>query len=86
MTLVEEDGALTHVDWRAWAEDGAGDESPLLAEAARQLAAYFEGRLTRFDLPFAPRASKAQREFCAALSAIPYGETRTYGEMAAALG
>lgn len=53
----------------------------LLAEAADQLQAYFQGRLTRFDLPMdwgAGLHEKVRR----AMAAIPYGATRSYGEIA----
>lgn len=77
------DGAVTRAGWGDAEETG---DDPLVAEALAQLAAYFDRRLTRFDLPLAPRVDPAQATFMAALSAIPYGETRTYGEMAKALG
>jgi hypothetical protein len=48
MTLYEAGGALTRLNWGA--EPGEG--SPILAEAARQPAGYFEGTLRSFDLPF----------------------------------
>ena len=82
LTVTEAEGAITRLRWGG---QGA-DATPLLAEAARQLAAYFDRRLTSFDLPLAPQVAPAQRAFLAALSAIPYGETRTYGEIAKALG
>jgi methylated-DNA-[protein]-cysteine S-methyltransferase len=65
-----------------WSDAPAGNGSPLLAEAARQLALYFAGQLTRFDLPLAPGGSAFDRRVWAAMQAIPYGETRTYGELA----
>ncbi|NNF92729.1 MAG: methylated-DNA--[protein]-cysteine S-methyltransferase [Boseongicola sp.] len=82
ITLTKEDGAITRLDWAA----GGTDKTPLLVEAARQLTAYFEGRLTRFSLPLAPKGSPSLRRFLDALSDIPYGETKTYGEMAQTLG
>ena len=82
LTLTEEAGALTRLTWGT----GGTDETPLLTEAARQLAAYFDGGLRRFDLPLAPKATPSQRRFLDALLAIPYGETRTYGEIAKQLG
>ena len=81
LTLFEADGAIARLRWQG----GAADHTPLLDEAAAQLAAYFEGRLRVFDLPLAPEGPAMQRRFCAAMAAIPYGETRTYGEMAGAL-
>lgn len=82
ITLVEESGAIVALNW-----DGEGvDETPVLVEGHRQLAAYFAGELTEFDLPLAPRVSERQREFLDALIAIPFGETLTYGEIAKKTG
>jgi methylated-DNA-[protein]-cysteine S-methyltransferase len=63
-----------------------GNCGPLLGEAARQLDAYFAGRLTRFDLALAPTGSPFEQLVWTAMRAIPYGETRCYGELAAAVG
>jgi methylated-DNA-[protein]-cysteine S-methyltransferase len=68
-----------------WAEGPSGNGSPLLAEAAAQLAAYFAGRLSRFDLPLAPRGSPFETRVWAAMQRIPYGETRSYGDLAEAV-
>nr|WP_281260093.1 methylated-DNA--[protein]-cysteine S-methyltransferase [Kandeliimicrobium roseum] len=51
-----------------------------------QFAAYFAGTLRSFDLPLAPRGTDFRRRVWALLSAIPYGETRSYGQIARALG
>ncbi|QFT79788.1 Methylated-DNA--protein-cysteine methyltransferase [Roseovarius sp. THAF27] len=69
-----------------WGQAGAAEARPELEEACAQLAAYFEGRLQAFDLPLAPEGSEFQREVCAAMLAIPWGETREYGDIAKALG
>lgn len=58
----------------------------LTKECARQLEAYFLGRLRDFDLPLAPRGTDFQRQAWQALRHIPFGETRTYGEQAESLG
>lgn len=58
----------------------------LLREARRQLSAYFGGQLTAFDLPLAPRGTEFQQQVWAALADIPCGETRSYGEIARAIG
>jgi len=55
-------------------------------EATRQLAAYFAGRLTVFDLPLRPEGTPFQQQVWRALRDIPYGETRSYAQVAAALG
>ncbi|MYZ36546.1 methylated-DNA--[protein]-cysteine S-methyltransferase [Streptomyces sp. MnatMP-M17] len=55
-------------------------------EIAGQLRAYFEGRLTRFDLEYADGGTDFQRRVWQALEAIPYGATVTYGQIAAQVG
>ncbi len=81
LTLHEDDGAIVRVDW-----DGAGvDQTPLLVEAARQLRAYDAGALEVFDLPLHVGGSDFQRAVCSQMSAIPFGETVTYGDIASAL-
>jgi methylated-DNA-[protein]-cysteine S-methyltransferase len=54
--------------------------------AARQLGEYFAGTRCEFDLELAPRGSAFETAVWALLTKIPYGETRTYGQLAAALG
>lgn len=61
-------------------------ESPLLLQAAEELTEYLAGRRRTFGLPLAPGGTPFQRQVWEALRAIPYGETRTYGQIAAALG
>src|SRR4051812_649313 len=68
-----------------WADDPCGDPDALLREAARQLDAYFAGRLTHFDLPLHARGSTFEHRVWDAMCAIPFGQTRTYGELAEAL-
>lgn len=82
-TLVESEGHITRARWGGLVSD---DETPLLTEAARQVAAYFDGDLAVFDLPLRIEASRAQQLACAAMLAIPMGHTRTYGEIARELG
>lgn len=58
-----------------------------LADAARQLAQYFAGRLREFSITLDDvEATDFQREVWAELRRVPYGQTRTYGEIAAAIG
>ena len=69
------------------AEKNSATEAPALAAARRWLDAYFAGeRPDVAGLPLAPRGTAFQRRVWDALLAIPYGETRTYGELAAELG
>jgi methylated-DNA-[protein]-cysteine S-methyltransferase len=65
--------------------DDSGDA--LLESAAEQLDEYFAGERTAFDLPLADvGGSEFDRAVWAALGTIPYGEMRTYGQIAAAVG
>jgi methylated-DNA-[protein]-cysteine S-methyltransferase len=65
---------------------GRNDGNPLLVEACRQLEAYFDGRLRSFDLALDPQGSEFQRRVWRELTGIPYGETRTYLQIAEAIG
>ncbi len=78
LTLFANDQALNVVEW------GRGPDaptSPLLDEAARQLSAYFDGRLETFDLPLDPQGTDFQRAVWFEMARIPYGEVRTYGDL-----
>lgn len=57
-----------------------------IAKVRRQLLAYFAGRRRNFDVPLAPAGTEFQHRVWAALRAIPCGQTRSYGEIAADLG
>lgn len=76
-------GVLTAAGWRAMQGQGG---TPLLADAVRQLRAYFAGELQDFDLPCRVDAAPLVQDVCARLQAIPFGETRTYGDLARDLG
>jgi len=82
MTLTEMDGAMMSVDWH-WARDQ--EETGLLAMARDQLTDYFDGRLTDFSLPLSPLGTPFQHKVWRALCNIPYGEVRSYGELARTL-
>ena len=81
-TLTETDGAISAAGWAA----GGADHSPLLDRAAEQVGAYFAGTRQSFDLPLAPQGTPLQLRFWALLAAIPFGQTRTYGELAVEMG
>ncbi|MGC9376698.1 methylated-DNA--[protein]-cysteine S-methyltransferase [Streptomyces sp. MH13] len=91
LTLVAEDGALCGLymtDQRHRPPEetfGAADDGPF-AEAEEQLTAYFAGELKDFTLDLRLNGTPFQRTVWDQLRRIPYGETRTYGELAAALG
>ncbi len=83
LTVDARDGKIFRL---RWVDDPEGEETPELTEALRQLRAYFDGTLSEFDLPLHVDGSDLQRSVCDAMSAIPLGETRTYGDLAADLG
>ncbi|WP_230208850.1 methylated-DNA--[protein]-cysteine S-methyltransferase [Nostocoides sp. HKS02] len=94
LTLVAEDGALVRLtmDRQKHAPD-ASDPAELgerdddgFGVARTQLGEYFAGTRTTFDLPLAPHGDPFKQQVWALLREIPYGETRTYGELARALG
>ncbi|MBY9075730.1 methylated-DNA--[Nocardioides sp. WL0053] len=62
------------------------DAHPLLVEAVRQLRAYFDGELKEFDLPLEPAGTPFQLSVWEQLRGIGYGETASYGAVAARLG
>jgi methylated-DNA-[protein]-cysteine S-methyltransferase len=77
--IAERDGRIVRVSWSARPQ---GEPTPLLIEAARQVAAYFAGELREFDLPLEPGGNDLERGVFDAMRAIPYGQTRTYGDIA----
>lgn len=81
VSLRDDGQRITALDWGP----GQGAASPLQAEGLRQLAEYFAGQRQKFDLPFdwGQGLNAAVRR---AMAAIPYGETRTYGQIAHAVG
>lgn len=83
MTLFEEDGQIVSLDW---GHAAAGAPNDLLLEAKHQIDLYFEGRLRVFNLPLSPLGTDFQRKVCAAMSKIPYGQTRSYGDLARDIG
>lgn len=96
LKLVARDDSLVAV---LWAQDGPRRvplgplgpleeraDHPVLIEAERQLDAYFAGRRQRFELKLAFAGTEFQRKVWQALLTIPYGETRSYGELAREIG
>jgi methylated-DNA-[protein]-cysteine S-methyltransferase len=87
--LEADDDALTRVVFHAAAPASTASREPLapvIAEASRQLAAYFAGDLTVFSVRLAPRGTPFQQEVWAALQRIPYGDSRSYRQLAESIG
>ena len=85
LTVVAADDEIIALRWGR-TDDEAGTASPLLDDARLQLAAYFAGTLRTFSLAMRPTGTPFLRRAWAAIAAIPYGQTATYGELAARLG
>ena len=62
------------------------DHQPILVEAELQLKEYFEGKRQGFSIPLDMRGTPFQKNVWEALLAIPFGETRSYGQLAKQLG
>ena len=86
--IAEEDGAITLVGFLKQEAPLEASEppTPLLAETVRQLREYFAGARREFDLPLRLRGTPYQKAVWKELCAIPYGETRSYADIAAAVG
>jgi methylated-DNA-[protein]-cysteine S-methyltransferase len=61
-------------------------QQPILLETERQLTEYFSGERTEFDLPLQPAGSEFQKKVWRALRDIPFGQTRSYLDLARAVG
>lgn len=91
LTIAGRDGAVTHLIMEeqshppltrhTWTADPNGFE-----KAVEQLRAYFAGARHTFDVPIALDGTDFQRQVWRALGDIPYGETRTYGQIAESIG
>lgn len=84
--IEEQNGAVTGLYIEEDYEKEKDCEVDLLKETNRQLAEYFEGKRTVFDVPVALKGTVFQQKVWKALQEIPYGETRSYGELARAIG
>ncbi|HEY4129794.1 MAG TPA: methylated-DNA--[protein]-cysteine S-methyltransferase [Gemmatimonadaceae bacterium] len=93
LTLVARDTGLAAI---LWEDDNPrrvplpiareSVDHPILVETARQLEEYFVGTRTIFDLPLAFNGTEFQRRVWSALLTIPFGETRTYAQIAKQIG
>ena len=93
LTLVAQGQGLIAILWTDYAPDRvrigqteARPDHPVLVKTARQLAEYFVRERTEFTLPLDPIGTAFQKSVWRALRAIPYGQTRSYGQIAEALG
>ena len=93
LTLIATDRGLSAI---LWENEGAqrvplrpisrNDDHPILCEAERQLREYFAGERQRFDMPFDTVGTAFQQKVWQALLTIPFGETRSYRQIAEQIG
>ena len=83
LTISAEDNIIVSLDW-GWAQEQ--NTNTLLHDAKSQLNDYFDGLRKNFDLPLEPPGTKFQQRVWSMMEQIPYGKTKTYGEIAKALG
>jgi methylated-DNA-[protein]-cysteine S-methyltransferase len=89
LTLVSDASALTHVHMDCGEFSlpaGAKKGHAVLGDTRRQLEEYFAGKRVEFNLPMAAQGTEFQRQVWAALYEIPFAETRSYIEIARAIG
>lgn len=84
--MAEEDGCLVELGTDCARAEDCLQETDLLKDAARQLQEYFAGKRCEFTVPICGKGTDFQQRVWKALRDIPYGETRTYGQIAAAIG
>ena len=86
LCIGEENGSITRVTWTQLPKNYLQEETALILKCKNQLDEYFIGERKSFDLPLAPKGTEFQKKVWDALKEIPYGETRTYGEIAETVG
>ena len=93
LTLIASDTGLAAILWdddaamqARYAPRREDPDHPVIAATIRQLEEYFAGTRTTFDLPLDPVGTAFQRDVWRALLSIPYGETRSYADIARAIG
>jgi methylated-DNA-[protein]-cysteine S-methyltransferase len=88
LRLVASDSGLRAIEFQPWAgrPDCRAGTHPIASEAVRQLRAYFAGELRRFDLLLDMQGTPFQLRVWRELERIPYGETRSYTQIATAIG
>lgn len=87
MTIVDGGGAVVRIGFGVLDVEGSAlSPTALTNEAATQLMEYFAGKRRTFSLPLSPKGTPFQKEVWQALSSIPYGQTRSYADIAAQVG
>jgi len=86
LELTADDRALVSLRFSREAQHESHEPHPILDRAERELDEYFRGVRRRFSVPLAPQGTPFQKRVWQALLAIPCGKTKSYGEIARAIG
>ena len=81
--IVVKDGKVREVEFGKYPDNGGGEE---VEEVRRQLREYLSGKRKEFDLKLEPQGTQFQKDVWNAMLEIPYGETRSYKEIAQRIG
>jgi methylated-DNA-[protein]-cysteine S-methyltransferase len=86
LLLISDGEALLSANLHMDVENEAASPDAITKWAEQELTEYFAGGRTKFTVPLAPRGTEFQRRVWKALHEIPFGETKTYGEVAEMIG
>lgn len=87
LTIGDTDGAVSSISFgRIPLKEGVQKETDLTLQAAKEIEEYLAGERTAFDLPLRPEGTPFQKRVWDALLTIPYGETRSYRDIAVLAG
>lgn len=87
LTIVCDEAAITGLEFLGGEPvGGVRKRTPLIEQAVCQLEEYMAGKRREFDLPLKPEGTEFQKKVWNALLAIPYGETRSYKDIAVSIG
>jgi len=86
MTVASTEKGVASIRFGSNAPTGAATDEAVNREAVQQLSEYFEGKRTAFDFPLDFEGTAFQKAVWNELARIPYGETRSYGDIARAIG
>ena len=86
LIIGEKNGSITRVTWTQLPKTYLQEETELILQCKNQLEEYFRGERKTFDLPLAPKGTEFQQKVWSALQEIPYGEVRSYKDIAEKVG
>ena len=86
LIIGEKNGSITRITWTQLPKTYLQEETELILNCKNQLEEYFRGKRKTFDLPLAPKGTEFQQKVWLALREIPYGEVRSYKDIAEKVG